>query len=208
MRCNLPSLLRNVGERTDHSLQRPLVNQSELSHSKSTRNDCGPAVPQEISINYNWLRPVCEESPSKAPCRHCTWCRKGCWPTPGAMLQMSKLHRAAPVLITCSLRGSVGSILSSILSYPPLYLGLGPTASFDPLCYGQVPSGFYLADALLLLDKMMEDALLIPHNGKTKQMVAGDESKRLKRLVSALRHLYRNCFPVSLVSPRSIQSVL
>lgn len=42
----------------------------------------------------------------------------------------------------------------------------------------------------------MMDALLVPTTEKTKVVVAGEEAKRLKRLMSALRHLYRNCFLV------------
>jgi len=59
---------------------------------------------------------------------------------------------------------------------------------------GEVPSGFYLTDSLLALDKMMSSSLLNPAKGKTKRDVAGEESKRMKRLMSALRHLFRNCF--------------
>ena len=51
---------------------------------------------------------------------------------------------------------------------------------------------------MLALDKIYEDNLLIPHSGRTKQIVASEEAKRLKRLMSSLRHLFRNCFPAEL----------
>lgn len=57
-----------------------------------------------------------------------------------------------------------------------------------------MPSGFFLTDAMLALDKILEGALLVPTKTKTKQDLAGEESKRIKRLMSALRHLFRNCF--------------
>lgn len=58
----------------------------------------------------------------------------------------------------------------------------------------QVPSGFYLTDAMLVLDKRMMGCLLVPEAGGTKKDAAAQESKRLKRLLGALRHLYRNCY--------------
>ena len=61
----------------------------------------------------------------------------------------------------------------------------------------QVPSCFYLTDALLELDRLFGHYLLLENNGKTKELVAGEEAKRLKRLMSSLRHLYRNCYLAS-----------
>lgn len=58
----------------------------------------------------------------------------------------------------------------------------------------QVPSGFYLTDAMLALDKVMMGCLLVPEAGSTKKDAAAQESKRLKRLLGALRHLFRNCY--------------
>ena len=60
--------------------------------------------------------------------------------------------------------------------------------------HGQVPSGFYLADCMLELDRNMGGTLLVPKFKQLKRDVAADEAKRLKRLMGALRHLYRNCF--------------
>lgn len=57
-----------------------------------------------------------------------------------------------------------------------------------------MPSGFYLTDAMLILDMKMEGCLLVPSGDVTKQMAAANESKRLKKLMGALRHLFRNCF--------------
>ena len=45
----------------------------------------------------------------------------------------------------------------------------------------------------------MQGALLVPVTGETKQDVAACESKRLKRLMGGLRHLYRNCSLSSLL---------
>ena len=59
-----------------------------------------------------------------------------------------------------------------------------------------MPSGFYLTDSLLALDKIFEGSLLVPTEGSTKQDVAAAESRRLKRLLGALRHLFRNCYLV------------
>lgn len=59
---------------------------------------------------------------------------------------------------------------------------------------GEVPSAFFLADSLVRLDVKMEGGLLIPGPEKTKEIVAGEEAKRLKRLMSTLRHLFRNSF--------------
>ena len=58
----------------------------------------------------------------------------------------------------------------------------------------QVPSGFYLTDALLALDKLMGSCLLIPVERGNKTDAAAEESKRLKRLLGSLRHLFRNCY--------------
>ena len=56
----------------------------------------------------------------------------------------------------------------------------------------QVPSGFYLTDALLVLDQRFEGHLLIPDGTRTKVDIAARESRRLKKLLGALRHLWRN----------------
>ena len=55
----------------------------------------------------------------------------------------------------------------------------------------QVPSGFFITDALLSLDRRLGGGLLVPAKD-SKQEIAAREAKRLKRLMSALRHLYRN----------------
>lgn len=88
---------------------------------------------QEISINFYWLRPICELVPDRVSRLEC---------------------------------------------------GVGFT---------EVPSGFYLADSLIWLDHLMKGMLLQPYVEETKRDIAGREAKRLKRLVGALRHLYRNC---------------
>ncbi len=56
----------------------------------------------------------------------------------------------------------------------------------------QVPSGFFLADALLYLDATLEGCLLVPRADQTKAEMAGEEARKLKRLQGSLRHLYRN----------------
>lgn len=56
----------------------------------------------------------------------------------------------------------------------------------------QVPSGFLLADALLMLDEKLGKGLLQPKENFRKQDIAAREAKRMKRLLGALRHLWRN----------------
>ena len=56
----------------------------------------------------------------------------------------------------------------------------------------EVPSGFFLTDALLRLDTFLEGCLLVPRADQTKAEMAGEESKKLKRLQGSLRHLFRN----------------
>ena len=57
---------------------------------------------------------------------------------------------------------------------------------------GQVPSGFYLADGFLKLDRMFSGSLLVPTTDLSKADLAAREAKRIKRLMGALRHLFRN----------------
>lgn len=59
---------------------------------------------------------------------------------------------------------------------------------------GQVPSAFYLTDAFLKLDTYLKGFLLVPTTDSSKGDLAGQEAKRIKRLVGALLHLYRNSF--------------
>jgi len=61
-------------------------------------------------------------------------------------------------------------------------------------CFGEVPSGFYLTDSLIELDRRMGGVLLVPPTNETKETVAATESKRLKKLLGSLRHLFRNSF--------------
>ena len=56
----------------------------------------------------------------------------------------------------------------------------------------QVPSGFYLADALLWADALLGKGLLVPGEDETKVSCAGTEAKRLKKLLGALRYLFRS----------------
>ena len=61
-------------------------------------------------------------------------------------------------------------------------------------CPAEVPSCFYLADSFLALDKLLGSHLLIPIDGVTKAEKAGQEAKRIKKLMGSLRHLFRNSF--------------
>lgn len=56
----------------------------------------------------------------------------------------------------------------------------------------QVPSGFLMADALLKLDAKYNGFLLLPMHTQQKVDIAGREAKRLKKLMGALRRLFRN----------------
>lgn len=58
--------------------------------------------------------------------------------------------------------------------------------------YWQVPSGFLIADGLLILDQKLEQHLLIPKHTQEKKDIAGREARRLKKLLGSLRHLWRN----------------
>ena len=57
----------------------------------------------------------------------------------------------------------------------------------------QVPSAFLLTDALLHLDLILKQKLLMPLPTESKIDVAAREAKRLKNLIQTLRGLYRNC---------------
>lgn len=56
----------------------------------------------------------------------------------------------------------------------------------------EVPSGFYITDAFLWLDGLLGRGLLVPDKDNTKQTMAASDSKRLKKLMGALRYLFRN----------------
>ena len=49
-----------------------------------------------------------------------------------------------------------------------------------------------MTDALLILDEKFEGNLLIPDERLQKVDIAARESKRLKKLMGSLRHLFRN----------------
>ena len=42
------------------------------------------------------------------------------------------------------------------------------------------------------MDRLMDGALLLPKAPETKADVAGQEARRVKKLMGALRHLYRS----------------
>ncbi|CAK9081172.1 unnamed protein product [Durusdinium trenchii] len=55
-----------------------------------------------------------------------------------------------------------------------------------------VPGGIYLTDVVLFLDSLLDGKLLVQRDGKTKKVLAGEEAERLKRLLGALRALWRS----------------
>jgi len=63
-----------------------------------------------------------------------------------------------------------------------------------------VPSGFYLSDSLLWLDRLLGGGLLVPSPEADKLALAGKEAKRIKKLMGALRHLFRNSYSVFIAS--------
>ena len=74
------------------------------------------------------------------------------------------------------------------------YVWLKPICEAFPT---RIPSGFFLMDVILRLDSIMKGRLLLKPGQKetTKQdkvAMAKEEMERLKRLLSALRYLYRN----------------
>lgn len=56
----------------------------------------------------------------------------------------------------------------------------------------KVPSAFLLTDVLLQLDRLLAHKLVVPGHGDTKVVAAARDAKRLKKLMGALRALYRN----------------
>ena len=55
-----------------------------------------------------------------------------------------------------------------------------------------MPSGFYLADSLLLLGEQFGGGMIVPTAEGTKPQLALKEAKRIKKLVGYLRYLFRN----------------
>ena len=64
-----------------------------------------------------------------------------------------------------------------------------PAVEEFPTC---VPGSVFLTDVWLMLDQKLEGKLLVHPTRDGKQLQAGREASRLKRLVGALRYLYRN----------------
>ncbi len=58
----------------------------------------------------------------------------------------------------------------------------------------EVPSGFYLSDCFLWLDALLGKGLLVPDAQHSKQSLAAQDAKRLKKLMGALRYLFRNSY--------------
>ena len=59
----------------------------------------------------------------------------------------------------------------------------------------RVPSGFFIADVFVMLDKLWMGRLLIPlEQGDSKTNLATEESKKIKLLIGALRALWRSSF--------------
>ena len=56
----------------------------------------------------------------------------------------------------------------------------------------QVPSPVFLADTFLQLDTKLGGGLLIPKPNESKGLLAAREAARVKKLMGALRYLYRN----------------
>ena len=72
--------------------------------------------------------------------------------------------------------------------------------------FWQVPSQFLLTDAMLKLDEKFNGYLLVCTETETKQDLGGKESRRIKKLLGALRHLFRNStFSKSLKARRHLQ---
>lgn len=56
-----------------------------------------------------------------------------------------------------------------------------------------VPSGYFCTDVMLCLDKLFNDRLLLPTTPQqTKKSLAATEGSRVKRLIGALRFLWRS----------------
>lgn len=63
----------------------------------------------------------------------------------------------------------------------------------------RVPSGFFVTDTFLFLDRLWSGKLLIPQEeGDCKKTLACQEAKKLKNLIGALRALWRSSGLVSI----------
>ena len=59
----------------------------------------------------------------------------------------------------------------------------------------RVPSGFFITDVWLKLDKLLGGKALVPRDPQsTKQTLAAREATRTKKLIGALRYLWRSSF--------------
>lgn len=56
----------------------------------------------------------------------------------------------------------------------------------------QVPSSFFLGDSFLMLDKKFRGGLIVVDERLAKKDIAAREARRVKKLMGALRHLFRN----------------
>lgn len=68
----------------------------------------------------------------------------------------------------------------------------------DPL---QVPSGYYLTDAFIYLDKLLKCKLFKPSDNVTRVDLAAHEAVRLKKCIQSLRFLWRSS-PAEAQDPR------
>lgn len=68
------------------------------------------------------------------------------------------------------------------------------TLSCHTTCCTQVPSAYFLTDAFLMLDLIMFKKLFRPDvgNGESRLVLAGREGVKGKKLIQALRYLWRN----------------
>ena len=75
------------------------------------------------------------------------------------------------------------------------YVWLRPLCEYWP---DRIPSGFFLADTFLMMDLFMDGLLLLgpdpdkEYSRDEKIEMARDESRRITRLLGALRYLWRN----------------
>ena len=73
----------------------------------------------------------------------------------------------------------------------------------------RIASGFYIMDCLLMLDHFLSGTLLLPEESQvcdkeTKMDLAREECSKMKRLLGALRYLWRNGILTAMATQKEV----